>query len=57
MRNGEELNLMKKIIILICICSMVISLSSCAKKCFECGERTSRGYTILGNYYCEDCVW
>ena len=48
---------MRKIIVLICIISMAIFLNGCAKKCFDCGKRASRGYTAFGNFYCEDCAW
>jgi len=49
---------MKKIVVLICIiCTVLCSMSGCAKKCYDCGKITSRGYTFFGNYYCEDCAW
>lgn len=47
---------MIKMILLLAAIIFMLGLSACGGKvCSECGEQVEKGYTALGNFYCEDC--
>ncbi len=53
----KERKTVKKIVVLVLSVMLLLALTGCGKKCYECGKSTGKGYTAFGNFYCEDCFW
>ncbi|MCI5893319.1 MAG: hypothetical protein MRZ66_07970 [Clostridiales bacterium] len=49
---------MKKIAIGLILATLITILAGCGGKvCSECGKKVEKGYTVFGNFLCEDCFW
>ena len=47
---------MKKIALLMVVLIATTLLASCGKKCSSCGENSTKGKEISGEFICQDCI-
>lgn len=47
---------MKKIALLMAVLAATMMLASCGEKCANCGENSTKGKEIAGEFICQDCI-